>query len=683
MQIDLEQFRAVFMEEAAEHLGVLERGLVRLEDFEGDPGELLDEIFRSAHSIKGGAGTFGLDEVSRLTHAMESVLDRLREHGTLPGPDQVDLLFTGVDQLRELLDGADDVPWTGTADALTATLEGAVEPPHAAPSPAAVGPAADEHGTRWCLSFRPNPDFFMIGADVVPLARELAGLGSIEVQVDAQALPSLEDLDPETSYLKWRFDLVTPEPESRIREVFEFVEDECELELERAENAAPAPVATAEVASEVADSPADDAPKPTALATRRDGGSIRVDTSKVDELVDLAGELVIAQARVTELVDRFSIDRLEELRQAMVTLNRSTQDLQEQVMRVRMVPLAHLFSRFPRLVRDIATGVGKKIRLDLSGEDTELDKSVIEQMSDPITHLLRNSADHGIESPEAREAAGKPAEGTIHIAASHQGGSVVLEIRDDGAGLNTAKIRAKAIENGLIGPDDDLSEEQIHALIFRPGFSTADQVSDLSGRGVGMDVVRRNVESFNGSITVTSVAGQGTCFRIRVPLTLAILDGQALRVGAQTFILPLLTVVESFQPSPDQVRRLHGRSDVILFRGNTTPLLHLGRLFGIPHVERGDDRRLVVVVETARGLLALAVDELLAQAAVVIKNLETNFRKIPGVMGATILGDGRVGLILDVDELDAQRRRGHGGRDGSDYTLADATADAVGAARSA
>ncbi len=667
MNIDLDQFRGVFLDEASEHLSALERGLVRLEEGDADVGSLLDEIFRSAHSIKGGAGTFGLDEVSRLTHSMESVLDVLRDEKRAPTSAQADLLLSAVDHLRDLLDGEPGGDWEETSRALVATIATGPTPSE---SSEGEGPAEAVVSGGFRIRFWPDRDFFLAGADVWPLIRELHTLGEVEASCDVRDLPPLAELDPEKTWLGW--DIVIRGEVSRedLFEVFEFYEDDCELEIEPLLAEPVTGSAEAGETTETADAPAVEttSPPPTPSGSarsgaRREGGSIRVDTMKVDELVDLAGELVVAHARVSELVDRFSIDQLEELRQAVATLSRSTHDLQEQVMRVRMLPLAHLFSRFPRLIRDLANSLGKKIRLEVEGEETELDKGVIEQLGDPLTHLLRNCADHGIESPELRRDAGKEEEGVIHISASHRGGSVELEIRDDGAGLDTQRIHAKAVESGLVGPDDDLADAQIHNLIFRPGFSTAEAVSDLSGRGVGMDVVRRNVEGFNGSITVDSVRGEGSSFRIRVPLTLAILDGQRLRVGDQTFIIPLLSVVESFQPAPEQVKRIQGRADVLLFRGQTTPLVNLADLFEVAprrSTEPGSNRRVVVVVETERGLLALGVDELLSQSAVVIKNLEANYRKIPGIMGATILGDGRVGLILDVNEVDALRRRDRG-----------------------
>jgi two-component system chemotaxis sensor kinase CheA len=378
---------------------------------------------------------------------------------------------------------------------------------------------------------------------------------------------------------------------------------------------------------------------------------VRVATAKVDKLVDLVGELVIAQSVAGQIVDHFEPDRLHQLREAFTALERNTRELQERVMAVRMQPIGGVFSRFPRVVRDLAAASGKTMVLEILGEETELDKSVIEQLADPITHLVRNSADHGIEPPAERLEAGKPEQGVIRLQAYHEGGNVVVEISDDGRGLDAVKIRAKALERRLITNADALSEEEVQSLIFRPGFSTAEKVTDLSGRGVGMDVVRRNVESLNGSIAVRSVPGRGASFRIRLPLTLAILDGLLLRVGAETYVLPLVSIVESIRPRRADVRALAAGGHVVAVRGEPVPLVRLHAIFGVPDAVADPASGAVVIVEHEGRRLALLVDELLGQQQVVVKTLEANYRKVDGTMGATILGDGRVALILDVSGI--------------------------------
>ncbi|MGE0679650.1 MAG: chemotaxis protein CheA, partial [Candidatus Binatia bacterium] len=398
-----------------------------------------------------------------------------------------------------------------------------------------------------------------------------------------------------------------------------------------------------------------------ASVAHAESASIRVPTEKVDKLINLVGELVITQSMISQTLEHFSLAKLNQLRESITELERNTRELQERVMAVRMMPIGNSFSRFPRLVRDLATQLNKKIAVQMIGEETELDKGVIERISDPLTHLVRNAADHGIESPEERRAVGKPEQGTIRLQAYHQGGNVIIEVGDDGRGLNVERIKQKALAQGLIGPEDNLSEEQLHALIFHPGFSTAAVVSDVSGRGVGMDVVKKNIEALNGSVTVVSELGKGSCLRIKLPLTLAIIDGLSVKVGDDIYILPLVSIVESIRPRPEQVKRLFGRGEVIAVRGEFLPLIRLYHLFNTPTHIIDPSKGLVVIVETEGKKSGILVDELLGQAQVVIKNLEANYQKVEGVVGATILGDGRVALILDVQGLIHLAVQGSGG----------------------
>jgi two-component system, chemotaxis family, sensor kinase CheA len=646
MQVDLNRFRETFFQESAEHLAEIEAGLLRLDQGSFDP-ELLNAIFRAAHSIKGASGMFGLDDVARFTHALESLLDRLRSGGIPVTGKLTDLLLRSTDVLRELLaSSADGAPAPAQLQAVLEELYVAQrgseplaeEEPRARQSDQAPARAAQVH-----VHFRPAAEIFSQGMDVLLILRDLAALGeSAAAEADLSALPSLADLDPEQCYLAWKVVLETAKTVEEIRDIFAFVEDGAEIRVEPEEAR---PVA---VPSAVA---------PAVQAAPRDA-SLRVATSKVDKLVDLVGELVIAQSMAQDIVENFSAARLGQLKEAMAQMERHIRELQERVMSVRMLPIGHIFGRFPRLVRDLAMQLAKNVRLEIAGEETELDKGVVEQMSDPLTHLIRNAIDHGIEAAAERARNGKPEQGLIRLEARHQAGSVIVEISDDGGGLDAERIRSKAVERGLIGESDALSEAQICDLIFSPGFSTAEQVSDLSGRGVGMDVVRRNVQALNGVVSVSSRTGQGTTVRIQLPLTLAILDGLPVLVGSETYLLPLVAIRESIRPQPGQVKTIAGRGEVVMVRGSALPLVRLHRLFGVPTEIQDPCRGLTVIVEYSGEPFALLVDELLGQQQVVIKSLEAHYRKVEGVLGATIRGDGRAALILDVAGLAQIARRG-------------------------
>ncbi|MGH8268679.1 MAG: chemotaxis protein CheA, partial [Steroidobacteraceae bacterium] len=442
--------------------------------------------------------------------------------------------------------------------------------------------------------------------------------------------------------------------------VFEWAEGDCDLRIERlqgdtqapAADAAPAPPSPSPAATPAPAPRADGPAKPEgAVSTLGDSGSIRVSVEKIDELMNTVGELVITQAMLSQLGSYFDGPEAEKLRAGLGQLERNVRELQESVMRVRMLPISFVFSRFPRMVRDLAQRLGKQIELKLTGEQTELDKTVLEKIGDPLVHLVRNCIDHGIESPGARTAAGKPAEGTVHLDACHRGGNIAVEVSDNGGGLDKDRILAKARARGLVGPNDSLSDAEIHELIFVPGFSTAEKTTDLSGRGVGMDVVRRNVKELGGKIEVRSEAGRGSRFTITLPLTLAIVDGQSVAVGTETYIVPLVSIVESMQLKATGVTRLSGHSEVLSFRGDYLPIIRLHELFGVEPRSRALHEGLVVVAEGDGRRVGLFVDDLLGQQQVVIKSLQANYGHIEGVSGATILGDGSVALILDVPGL--------------------------------
>lgn len=644
---DFQDFADAFFEESAEHVAAVEDGLLRL-----DAGKLESEgmhgVFRAVHSIKGLAATLGFGEVAAFTHDLESVLDRLRSGDMVSSPDLAQLLLRSNDTLKSLLDAsraghAASVP----TDEVTAALRAVLQGPEAKPeAPRAAAPTVEAR--QYSVRFVPRGGLFATGQDPMLVVRELAELGDdVTIVCETTRLPLLDALDPEQCYLIWVVKVTTSAGRDAIEQAFMFLEDECEYSIRdvtedpaRAGVAAIAPPIK-QVAAAVVDA------RPVAV----EATSIRVPTDKVDALVDLVGELVISQAMVNQIATMFDMGRLQELQEALASLDRSTRDLQERVMSVRMLPVATVFNRFPRLVRDVSGKIGKKVQLELHGAETELDKGMIERIGDPLTHLVRNAIDHGLEIPADRLAAGKSETGTVTLRAFHEGGNVVIEVADDGRGLNTARIREKAITNGLIRAEDVLTDDELHALIFAPGFSTAAQVSDLSGRGVGMDVVKRNVEGMSGSVAVTSTPGRGSRVRIRLPLTLAILDGLIVGVGGASYVLPLLSVVESLRPHPRDVRTILGDGEVLVVRGESLPFVRLHSVFGHRNATVDPSQAIVVIAETDGRRFGLMVDDVIGQQQVVIKNLEANYRKLDGVMGATILGDGRVSLICDIQEL--------------------------------
>jgi two-component system chemotaxis sensor kinase CheA len=648
MKVDLKRFHETFFEEAFEHLATMESGLLELET-RGADAELLNNIFRAAHSIKGGSGSFGFTEIARLTHVLENVLDRLRGGRIAVEPALTALLLKATDLLRDLVEATRcELAGTVPIDETVAELEGTLSEPLAATGPVAARTSAGAGVGAVCeVHFRPHGGFFRQGQDVFLLLREVAELGEVlEVSCDRSRLPVLEALDPEVCHLSWVYRLRGVASEAAIRDVFMFVEDACDLTIRT--------VTETSASASVAVPSAGVTPSAGALGPKRqpDASSIRVPTEKVDALINLVGELVIAQAMVSQVATGMTGEGLIQIQEALGMVVRSTRDLQERVMSIRMLPVGSVFNRFPRTVHDLALSLGKRVRLEISGADTELDKSVIERLGDPLTHLIRNSVDHGVELPEERVRCGKPEEGVVRLRAFHEGGNVVIEIADDGKGLDRQRIREKAVAQGLVRADAVLSDEDIHALLFRAGFSTATVVTDVSGRGVGMDVVKRNVDALNGAIVVSSVPGQGSRFRIRLPLTLAILDGLSIQVGREVFIIPLLAIAQSVRPAPGAIKTvLGGRGEIFMLRGEQVPLLRLDRLLGIAAAVTDPYQGIVVVLESDGCRFGVLVDDVLGQSQVVIKSLEQNYRKVDAVMGATIMGDGRVALIMDVVEL--------------------------------
>ncbi len=691
--IDLSQFYQVFFEEASENLDNMEQLLLNL-NIETADDEELNAIFRCAHSIKGGAATFGFSDVAELTHQMETLLDKLRRHELQPTSQMVDVLLQSGDALREQLgrhQGSGAAP-VDTSELLLSiktlvdggTLDGSPAPkaapaaPAAAPVAAAPAPAKPAGPVARQLELKVGPLSNPAQADnLVELFKEITDLGTIEPLDGGIAADGIR-----------RFKVLTTSTDNDLLDLFTFhvAREQVQLsplgegygfhegapgappEVKKEEDPgygffddAPGVPVAASTGTEV--KAVAEAPKPVAAAARpaakvepRAGGggmdqsTLRVSVEKVDQLINLVGELVITQAMLAQNSRNVDPGLYQQLSSGLADLERNTRDLQESVMSIRMIPMSVVFNRFPRMLRDLAAKLGKRVELVTQGEATELDKGLVEKITDPLTHLVRNSCDHGIELPAERLAKGKPEHGTITLVASHQGGSIVIEVRDDGRGLNREKLIKKAREKGIDAPDS-LTDQEVWGLIFAPGFSTAEQVTDVSGRGVGMDVVKKNITQLGGTVEIDSAEGYGMKVSVRLPLTLAIMDGMSVGVGEEVYILPLSSVVESFQVQADTIKTVGGSGRVVEVRDEFMPVVELEQVFNVPRFDFEHVSSIMVVVEAEGGRVALLVDELLGQQQVVVKNLEANYRKVTDVSGATIMGDGRVALILDVGSL--------------------------------
>jgi two-component system chemotaxis sensor kinase CheA len=657
MSIELSQFFQVFFEESFEGLDVMESGLMSLDPANVD-NEMINSIFRAAHSIKGGSATFGFASVAEFTHVLETLLDEVRSETRGMSPDMVDLFLQSVDCLRELLEGLQaEVPVDGArADGLRQKFEAILDIPAGAVVSGAV--EVEPVAIGWQINMVGGEDILRTGNEPIRMFTQLSEMGELTITTDFSRLPAFSALTIENCYLSWQLTLMADNvTRADVDEVFEWVVDECEITIEPIMDES-LPVATgqveaAEAVQEIAPAAAVASAAPTGVAApqtqkKAEPGSIRVDIDKIDTLINMVGELVITQSMLGQIGADFTFDKVSKLQEGLQDLERNVQVLHESVMQVRMLPISFTFNRFPRMVRDLSRQLNKKIDLVVKGEQTELDKTVMEKIGDPLVHLLRNSLDHGIETPAERVKAGKPETGVVSLNAFHQGGNIIIEINDDGAGLPKEKILAKARKNGIIGPDVGLSDEQINDLIFQPGFSTAEVVSDVSGRGVGMDVVRRNIQELGGHVSVKSAEGVGSTFSISLPLTLAILDGQLVRVGNQVYIFPLVSIVESLSVDMKQVSTVAGACDLLRLRDEYIPIIPLYEAFGIEPDSRNLEKSLIVVVESENTKVGLVVDELQAQQQVVIKSLETNYQSVQGISGATILGDGTVSLILDI-----------------------------------
>ncbi len=742
--MDMNEIKEIFFQECEEQLAELESGLLKMNDGDRDP-ETVNAVFRAVHSIKGGAGAFGLDDLVAFAHVFETTLDCVRSNKLEPTQDVLKVMLKAADVLADLTNAArdggsvDQARSRGLVKELEALANGDLPAPtaaaavEAAPKPAMPVPT-DESGFQpipfsfdddfgadepadggvpeYEVNFKPRSDLYAKGNDATLLLRDLARLGEMNIFCDMDALPGLPDLDPEGAYFKWAISIKTDKGEDAIRTVFEFAEWDCDLEVRQAgsgagspdgeelpmvpvpfdlsildedgavpaaestedapapKNDAAAAVAAAETASNVtqlaaaaarvekkeaamaAATAASNAVAAQNSAAAGVGQTIRVDLDRVDRLINLVGELVINQAMLSQSVIENDNNGTSSINMGLEELQQLTREIQDSVMAIRAQPVKPVFQRMSRIVREIADMTGKSIRLITEGENTEVDKTVIDKLAEPLTHMIRNAVDHGIETPEKRTALGKNPEGTVRLTAKHRSGRILIELADDGAGINRERVRQKAIDNDLIAADANLSDEEIDNLIFLPGFSTADKISDISGRGVGMDVVKRSIQALGGRINITSKPGQGSVFTMSLPLTLAVLDGMVVTVAGQTLVVPLTAIVETLQPEASAIHSFGANHRLISIRNSFCPLVDVGRILNFRATQANPVEGVALLVESeGGGQRALMVDAIQGQRQVVIKSLEANYTHVPGIAAATILGDGRVALILDVDAV--------------------------------
>ncbi|MEH6632458.1 MAG: chemotaxis protein CheA [Halopseudomonas aestusnigri] len=687
---DLDQFKNTFFEECAELLIDAE---TRLADLHHNPENVdvedLNAIFRVVHSVKGGAGAFSFDQLVGFAHIYEALLDKMRQGEIGITEELVGLLLAANDVLTSLIQAAQDgvlVPeddFTEVKEKLNALAFGETVTSDDSTQNGIDNNSDKQSGPiKYIIDFIPKIDLLQHANEPLLLVREMKGLGELTSTVNTDRLPNIQKIVSDEAYLSWTFELISECTLADVEEVFEFVTEDCDLTItiegsisdvalpnETTDEARDVVVpeksleATKEQAVAALQAPTiqppSGQPSSGAGAGQARVSSIRVELDRVDRLVNMVGELVITQAMLRQQVDNLPPELAAFMAKGFEDLGMHTREIQESVMAVRMQPVKSVFARIPRLVRELGNKLGKKVELETSGENTEVDKTVIEQLSDPLTHMIRNSLDHGVEeTPEDRVKAGKPELAIVKLMAEHRSGRIHIIVEDDGRGINRERVRAKAIEHGIINADDNLSNEAIDDLIFNPGFSTADEVTDVSGRGVGMDVVRRNISTLGGRITVQSVPGKGTKFIMSLPLTLAVLDGMVVAIGKEKFIISLTSIVESLRPAKGDLHRLSNGAEVVSLRGEYIRLVKLHSLFHIPAAQKDPSKGLVVVVEIEGGKqIGILVDELLGQQQVVIKSLEENYDPVDGISAATILGNGMVALILDVDGLDAMARQ--------------------------
>lgn len=707
MSDDLDDIQAIFFEECNEGLATAEAGLSTMAD--GDTSaDVIAGVFRAVHSIKGGAGAFGHEALQSFSHIFENLLDEVRAGRIEPTAHICKNMLLAFDVLSDHVQAAQGFATVPDDTAMLATLESLlVEGSGGAPAedattessaPAAEG-EADEFGfmpvvvdiedldqepdalmdlgggdaedasaaAGWSIRFAPSREAMANGSEPLLVLRELERMGGEVVAVETASLPPLREMDPEGAYFAWSINMPGAVTRSDIEEAFDFVAPDSVVDIVEGV-ATPSQESAPAKPAETDDRPASTDPVPSAPAAEDEPSSspvravpppppaeakaieppqnIRVDVSKLDMLLNLVGELVI---RNSILADRLS--SADQQRVELPELARLTREIQDNVMALRAQPIRQAFSRVPRMLRELCAATNKDVALEMSGEATEVDKSVIEKIGEPLTHMIRNAVDHGIESAQERIEKGKPAQGNLKLSAEQRGARIFLRVADDGRGIDRERVLAKAVEKGIVAPDANLSDEEIDNLICAPGFSTAEQISSISGRGVGMDVVRSNVEALGGRIEITSVPGKGTTFTMILPLTLAILDGMVVRLCGQRYVLPLSNVVETVQPEPGQMRPVANSSEVIDMRGTYVPVKRLSELFQLPPADREDEDSVVIIVETDAGNVGLMVDTIEDRREVVIKSLDQNLYPIRGLGGATILGDGSIALILDIEAL--------------------------------
>ena len=702
----LEQLKQTFFDECSEALQQIELGL---SDIRADTGteETINAVFRSVHSVKGGAGIFGFEGLVKFAHIFETVLDAMRSGKLAAAQDIVDTLLRANDVLTDLIAmsrSGESIPSDFGADCRTALEQilksnaGGQPEDDNEPAPAEFegldfvpvraeqfdGSDGGEAEREYRILFRPKPELLKNANEPLFILRELRKLGTLDLVVEADRLPPLSELEPDRPYLGWVGALRTTADKKQIEEVFEFVTGDCELEITAVDTDAgagdgdpradavgaagaaamePAPAAEAEVLQPTPPQAATNAgadtngavplsPAPAPKSTAAAATTTRVELEKIDRVVNMVGELVIAQAMLGQVVHSLPEHLSGRLVQVLDEVVHHTRELKDSVMSMRAQQVNAVFQRMPRLVRELGAKTGKKVRLEISGENTEVDRSIIEHLGDPLTHIIRNSIDHGIESPADRITAGKSEEGTIRLSAEHRGGRIVIEIRDDGAGINSERVLTKARERRLVSADAVLNDDEINNLIFLPGFSTAETVSDISGRGVGMDVVRRNIQEVGGRISLKSERGRGMTIQLALPLTLAVMDGMVIRVGQETYVMPMSAIVECLRPPGSDIHNLIGTPGMLKLRGNLVPLVQLRDLLDIGSSASSSEERVVIISDAGEGTrFGIVVDELCGHQQVVVKSIEASYGSVPGIAGATILGNGRVAFILDVEKL--------------------------------
>jgi two-component system chemotaxis sensor kinase CheA len=708
----LDDLKKTFFDECDEAMQQIELGLTDIRSGQGSD-ETINAVFRGVHSVKGGAGIFGFEQLVGFAHVFETVLDGLRNGKLTATPENLDVLLSSSDVLSDLvaMSRAGEEAAPGFGGECRTALEQIIEQGGAGgghgdadggrgddePAPAdfdgldfmpvAVNldePADADDGKRtFSITFRPKAEMLKKANEPLYMLRELSKLGELDLEAHTDQLPPLSELEYDHPYIWWTGTLRTEATRAQIDEVFEFVVGDCELEITEM---APEPVAA--IAPEVAAilagvapdmSSAESSDKPQIIAdaptlvpaapvakpaaepasagrsappAKAAATTTRIELERIDRVVNMVGELVISQAMLGQIVQDLPEATSGRLTQILEEVVHHTRELKDSVMSMRAQPVGSVFQRMPRLVREVAAKTHKKVRLEMAGETTEVDRSIIERLGDPLTHIIRNSVDHGVELPANRIAAGKPEEGVIRLSAEHRGGRIVIEIKDDGAGINSERVLKIAKDKGLVGPDVQLTEDEIGNLIMLPGFSTAETVSDISGRGVGMDVVRSNIQDLGGRISLKSVRGRGMTIQLALPLTLAVMDGMVIKVGHQTYVMPLSSIVECLRPTQSEISALIGTQGMLQLRGEFVPIVQLGSLLDIGSSANPSGERVVIITDAGEGTrFGLVVDELLGHQQVVIKSIEESYGAVPGIAAATILGNGRVAFILDVEKL--------------------------------